>query len=182
MTADPDALVAFALDALARTPEARIEDVYKWLFQATCGAEHAVASDEQARASLEREWETLGRPRFNEPLVEPLRPDGLIVRVNLRPCRAHGVSPDEVLRALLASADRAQNKSSAFTDVWRELGVRLSEREHGHLSRDHWQRLDVGMRATGYGPMHHSASFRAAYDPAYRVLRGVEARTLAQYR
>jgi hypothetical protein len=180
VSAETEALVAFALEALAATPDARVDDAYKWLFQATRGAEHAAASHFAAAAWLDREWDSLAMPCQPEPLVQSLRPDAVIVRLNLRPCRAQGMPRNDVLRAFLESAARFCGNASAFTDAWRALGVRLSEGEHGHLRRDRWQRLDVRMRASGYGPVHHSASYRSAYDPAYRVLRGVEARTLVR--
>ena len=53
------ALLPFALDAFASDPETRIEDAYKWLYQATCGGEHAVPDEEAARAWLRAEFPRL---------------------------------------------------------------------------------------------------------------------------
>jgi hypothetical protein len=170
--ADPAALVAFALDALARQPEARIEDAYKWVLQATRGGEHAVVSEAQAREQLAREWNSLAPPTPDEADLQPLRPDGALVRVNLRPCKARGGSMDVLLQGFLVSAAGVRADSADFHATWQALGAHLAGGSVGHLTRGEWTRLDSAMRTAGYPAIHHSVPYRAAYAPAYRVLRG----------
>jgi hypothetical protein len=170
--ADPAALVAFALDALARQPEARIEDAYKWVLQATRGGEHAASSEAQARERLAHEWGSLAPATPDEPALQPLRPDGALVRVNLRPCKARGGSMDALLQGFLVSAACVRADSADFLATWQALGVRLADGSVGHLTRGEWTRLDSALRAAGYPAIHHSAPYRAAYAPAYRVLMG----------
>lgn len=177
-------LVAFALDALAGRPEARIEDAYKFLFQATRGGEHAAPDEASARAYLAREWAGLpaaGSPS-DEPPIEWLRHDGALVRLNLRPAKAQGIPEDAVLGAFLVSGRAVRMDASGFTYAWQALGERLRERPQGHLTRAAWDALDVAMLPKGYPAMHHSEAYTAAYAPAYRVMRRGDAEALLKTR
>jgi hypothetical protein len=177
-TGESAPLAARALDALVSRPEARIEDAYKWVFQATRGAEHAAPSEAEARQWLAREWAALGPARPDEPLIEFLRHDAHLVRLNLRSAKARGVSEEALLRAFLASAAGFRGLPSGFKYAWTALGERLRQRPQGHLTRAEWERVDAVMKAKDYPAVHHSEPYRAAYAPAYRVLRRTDAEAL----
>ena len=172
-------LLDFAWRSWGNDPEVRIEDAYKHLFHATRGGEHAIRSPEGPRAWLDREWATLETPRKGEPLWEPLRPDGSIGRLHLRPYRAAGGPPKPLLEAFIASAQGFRSEPEDFVRVWRELGERLRQREAGRLTRKEWERLDERMRPA-YGAIHHSPEYEALRKPAYRVLRRAEYLRLRQ--
>jgi hypothetical protein len=174
-----DNVVPFAEAAFRADPEVRIEDAYKWLFHATRGGEHAVRDEAAVGAWLEREWASLGLPEAGEPLVVGLRPDGALVRLNLRPFKARGGRPDELLSAFLRSARAFQAGGELFEAAWSTLGRRLDARPTGHLDGPAWRRFDAEARAKGFPASHHSAAYSAAHHPAYRVLTGDEARQLA---
>ncbi len=172
------ALARMAVEAVASDPSARVEDLYKWLFQAARGGEHAVPSEEGARRWLDGEWASLGAPRPGEPLVVPLRPDGAVVRLNLRPWKAAGGGKDALLAAFLSSARAFRADDRLFRMAWEEAGSLLASRRHGALTDAAWLRLDAEARRAGYRAGHHSESYGAARHPAYRVLTGQEARRL----
>ena len=175
------ALLPFAVDALAADCETRIEDAYKWLFQAANGGEHAVPDEESARAWLETEWASLGPSTPGEPLVVPLRPDGAVVRLNLRPYRDRGGLPSALLDAFLRSARKFEPDPGLFRESWSALGARITSQPLGPLNGAEWQRLDAAMRARGYPAVHHSRGYASARRPAYRVLTKDEAdRLLSQ--
>ena len=171
-------LLPFALDAFASDPETRIEDAYKWLFQAASGGEHAVPDEESARAWLRKEWASLGETAPGEPLLVPLRPDGALVRLNLRPYRDRGGSADALLAAFLRSARAFEPDPALFLESWTVLGKQLAARPLGPLNRAEWSRLDAAMKARGYPAVHHSDGFARARRPAYRVLTRDEAGAL----
>ena len=85
-----ESLAGFARKALAEEPAAGIEDAYKWIFQAARGGEHAAPSEVAARTRLEAEWARIGPSLPGDPLVVLLRPDGAVVRLNLRPRAGRG--------------------------------------------------------------------------------------------
>ncbi len=172
------ALLPFAVNSFSADPEIRIEDAYKWLFQAANGGEHAIPDEETARQWLEREWKSLGPTPSGESLEIPIRPDGELVRVNLRPLRDRGGDPGELLRAFLRSARAFEPDPELFRASWAALGDELSARPLGPLNRAEWSRLDAAMRSKGYPAIEHSRSYIAARHPAYRVLTKEEAARL----
>src|SRR5258706_1315571 len=91
----PSALTDFALPKWKADPNVRIEDAYKWTYQATRGGEHAVPDTESASKWLDGEWQMLGDPRAHEPIWEPLCSGGEIGRLNLRPFRAPAGTSDK---------------------------------------------------------------------------------------
>ena len=171
-------LLAFATSSFAADPETRIEEAYKWLFQAANGGEHAIPDEESARRWLESEWKSLGTASPAEPLEVPLRPDGALIRLNLRPFRDRGGIPQDLLHAFLRSARSFEPDPDLFRASWAALGEELSVRPLGPLNRAEWSRLDEAMRAKDYPAVHHSPTYRAARRPAYRVLTGDEASRL----
>jgi hypothetical protein len=173
-------LISFSLDAFAADPETRIEDAYKWLFQAANGGEHAVLDGEAARVWLEREWASLGPASPGEPLVVRLRPDGAVVRLSLRPFRDRGGQPGDLLEAFLRSARAVEPDTGLFRESWSAFGERIASQPLGPLNGREWQRLDAAMRAKGYPAVHHSRLYSSARHPAYRVLTKDEAGRLVR--
>ena len=175
------ALVATAAEGWRATPEMEIADAYKWLFQATQGGEHAVSDETGPRRWLDAEWESLGAADPDEPLLVPLRPDGSLVRVNLRPYRAAAGSRDALLAAFVASARRFEPRRDELDAAWRLLGELLRRAPMGGITLGAWERLDAELRSAGFPAVHHSAAYERAYRPAYRVvLRDEFERALSQ--
>lgn len=168
------------LDVLRTLPEARIEDAYKWLFQATRGGEHAAPDEAQARRWLEREWDDLDEFGASDLLVEPLRGDQAIVRLHLRPYKVRGGSLDALLRAFVDSAAEWTADASAFTVAWLALGDALRGATYGDVTRADWERLDAATEPQGYPAVHHSESYRRVRRPAYRILTGAAAARLVR--
>jgi hypothetical protein len=156
-----------------------IQDAYKWIYQATQGGEHAAPSPELAASWLREEWTTLAMDAREDPLVEPLG-DSRVVRVNLRPYRAAGGSPEALAAAFVRSAASFRPDREAFRRTWLELGDALRRGPFGQLTRAAWERLDSETRPKGYPAVHHSASFVASRRPAYRVLTSEEASRLVE--
>jgi hypothetical protein len=165
-------LVEYSLSQWRDAPEMRIEDAYKWLFQATLGGEHAVQDDAGPRAWLEAEWKRLGPWDGVEPRFVRLTPDSSLIRVNLRPYKATGGDCEMLLAVFVASARRFRADKARFLTTWRELGTRLAKNPVGALSSKEWKRLDRECGALGYPAVHHSSSYEAARRPAYRVVLG----------
>ena len=154
-----------------------MRDAYKWLYQATRGGEHDAPSREEAEQWLLCEWEELGAPLPDEPVVEPLGTGG-IVRVNLRPYRLAGGDRSALLSAFLLSAAAFRPDRNAFERMWLALGDGLRAGAIGRLTRAGWEQLDAETRPHGYPAVHHSDTYAKIRRPAYRVLTADQARTL----
>lgn len=172
----------FALQRWQADPSVRVQDAYKWLFQATMGGEHAVESADEALSWLADEWATLGPPGAGELEWEPLAPDGAIGRVNLRPYRARGGNRLRLAGAFYKSAAAFHEDRGAFLSLWQELGRRLKDHAVGGMTWSEWQALDRAASAQSYGAVHHSASYEQARHPAYRVITKAEAAAIGAIR
>lgn len=174
----PTALLDFAIPKWKADKHMRIEDAYKWTFQATRGGEHAVPDRGSARKWLEREWQSMRDEPMDKVEWSPLCPGGDIGRLNLRSFKARGGEADDILDAFLASASEFRSEPKDFTDAWTELGKRLKKRKIGMLEYGEWQRLDAEMKVKNYPAVHHSEVYNKAYSPAYRILTLEQARKL----
>ncbi len=164
-------------DAWHADPAIQMRDAYKWIYQATQGGGHAAPSREEAEQWLLREWEALGAPSRDEPLVEPLGASG-VVRVNLRPYRSAGGGRDALLAAFLSSAEAFRPDRPAFGRMWLSLGQGPRAGAIGRLTRAAWEQLDTETRPLGYPAVHHSDTYTRTRRPAYRVLTAERARAL----
>lgn len=171
----PSALLNFALPQWKGDPNFRIEDAYKWSYQATRGGEHAVPNEETARKYLGEEWQTLGAPAADEVLWQPLCADGSIGRLNLRPFRAQGGDQADLAAAFVKSSEDFTGDAADFLAVWRELGRRLKKKKQGELNYHDWKKLNAEMRKQNYPAIHHSKIYENAEHPAYRILTKAEA-------
>jgi len=157
---------AFLIAQARRRPGWEAADLYKLLHQATRGSEHAAPSAASARERLERESAEMG-PGPAHSLVEPIRADGALARVHLRPWLAAGLDRAVLLEAFLATAG-----------AWREVPGELEEALRRAadwaadlgLAADAVVALAGRMQEQGYPPVHHSAAYRLRYRPAYRVV------------
>lgn len=144
------------------------QDMYKLAFQAALGSEHAAPDPAAARRWLEAEIAGLGEGPQDPPL-EQISPDGRLVRVNLRPYLASGGDREAMLAAFLHTADEWRGERAL---LHRYIGWAVELAEAGGLSfpaaeaRGFLQR----MAEAGLPAAHHSAGYREAYQPAYRVV------------
>lgn len=164
-------LLDHALAQWQATPELRIEDAYKWLFHATLGGEHAVQDENGPRTWLDREWPTVGKPIKGETEIEPLTPDGKLVRINLRPFKERGGDREMLLWAFVLSAERFKSGKREFVREWDALGARLKASKWKNLTAQEWSRLDKAMRNENFPAIDHSADYERLYKPAYRVVQ-----------
>lgn len=177
MTCLPSALIDFAWPKWKADKAIRIDDAYKWTYQATRGGEHAVPDIESARKWLTNEWSNLSEKK-SEPIWQPLCPDGDIGRLNLRPFKDRNGDKEELLDAFLNSSRDYRSDGANFLAAWNELGKRLKKNVAGNLDHKSWLDLDARMRAKNYPAIHHSDDYNKANAPAYRIITMAEAKKL----
>lgn len=157
---------AFLVTQAHRYPRWEPADLYKLLHQATRGSEHAAPSEAAAREWLEREWLEMG-PGPAEPLVDPIRADGAIARVHLRPWQEAGLDPQILLVAFLETAGGWQEVPGELEKALRQTADRAAALG---LAADAVTALAGRMQEEGYPAVHHSAAYCLHYRPAYRVV------------
>ena len=152
---------------LGRYPVLALADVYKLLHQAALGPAHAVDAL-AARDRLETEAELLGAGP-DEPLVDPVSPDGRLARIHLRPYVAAGLSLGSLADAF---GETAGTWPASFDKLAKFCGCLGDLVDAGGLP---FPRADIvaymqARAADGWPAVHHSDAYRAAYAPAYRVI------------
>ena len=165
-----DPILDYAVSAWRREPEMRAEDAYKWLFHAILGGEHAVQGEEGPRQWLDNEWPTLMAPKFGEPEMVRLRPDGKVIRVNLRPYCKQGGDKEMLLAVFVASAREFHADKREFVREWDHLGIWLRSHSVGSINLAAWRRVDAVARPRSFPAIDHSADYEQARHPAYRVI------------
>lgn len=152
---------------LASHPLAAPRDILKFCYQAARGAEHLLTDTDAARRYFFAEWErTEAR---DVPLCEPLSPR--FCRVDLGAWKARGLDAEWLFRAFFATASTpAAENPELYLAVADEVIAGAS------FSREAWETACREFRNAGMPAVHHSETFRAAYDPAYRLVDGRIAR------
>jgi hypothetical protein len=152
---------------LSRYPRMELADVYKLLHQAALGSGHAIES----LAARNRLREEIGKATDGpeEPVVDPISPDGRLARVHLRAFVAAGYDLDELLEAFVKTA---QSYLPSIDRLERFCGCVGDLAAQGRIPFSRDQAVDylAGLAAAGYPVVRHSKSYRDAYRPAYRVV------------
>lgn len=153
------------LEHARRYPLWECTDLYKLLHQSALGPEHAVTDEARARAWLERELSELDRTNPpDEPLLDPLNPDGTLVRVHLRPWLAQNHDSEALLQAFVRTANTWELKREQLSENFK-LAQELVLFDMKNLTAFFRER-----EAQGFPAVHHSEAFRQHYHPAYRVV------------
>jgi hypothetical protein len=153
---------------IARYPAMQVQDLYKLLHQAAMGSEHAIQDQQAARSWMERELAGMGTGP-DDPLVDPLSPDGQILRLHLRPYLRARKDPERVLQAFIRTAN--EWCSSIHTlKKYGEVAAQLAQAGIGMIRQDEIGIFFDKMEAQGFPAIHHSDVYRRIYRPAYRVV------------
>lgn len=153
---------------LQRYPQMQLADVYKLLHQAAMGPEHAVSDPAQALERLRAEAAALA-PGPADPRIDPISPDGRLVRVHLRAYVAGGGAIEKLAEAFVqtaASVTPAQDKLAKFCGCLGDFAATGAI----PFAREEVERFFGDLAARGYPVLHHSTVYREAYRPAYRVV------------
>jgi hypothetical protein len=142
-----------------RYPVMGDQDAYKLIHQATCGNAHAVTDRQAARDGLFNELQNLTEP-YPEPAIDPISPDGTLVRVHLSPYIATGGDPEILLHAFLMTSRTFQPDLERLETYLKAAVLLFPGLAH----------MGETLKDQGYPACHHSEAYRTAYQPAYRVV------------
>jgi hypothetical protein len=151
-----------------RYPRMELVDVYKLLHQAAMGPGHAIDDLKSVRDKLEAEVAQLGEGP-DDPIADPISPDGKLARVHLRPYLAAGHSASLLVDAFVqtgrsypAAPDRLEKFCACLGDLAAAGGI--------PFPRDEAEGYIRAVAGRAFPVMHHSDAYRAAYRPAYRLV------------
>lgn len=159
---------AIVIAHIKRYPLMQPADLYKLAFQAAFGSEHALMSEEAARARLHLELTEMGDGP-PEPLLDPLSPDGRLLRCHLRPYLKTGYDPEDLLQAFVRGAGQVSGGGSRLR-MYLDAILYLAAAGQIGIDTGKLGELFAEMEAAGWPAAHHSQLFRQSYKPAYRVV------------
>jgi hypothetical protein len=153
---------------LARYPSMQVQDLYKLLHQAALGSEHAVRDERAARGWLERELAEMGAGP-DDPLLDPISPDGQIVRIHLRPYVQAGKDPEALLKAFIRTANEWKGTPGLLKE-YASAAAGMMQSIASQFLVEEIESFFATMEAQGFPAVHHSGVFASLYRPAYRVI------------
>lgn len=169
MWRSPTALAQLISGHLERYPAMELRDVYKLIYQGVLGLEHLVTLPEEFAARLRAEYKAVS-PDDAEPLWQPVRPDGTLGRLNLRPFKARGGDVDLLVVACLQTAERVWGRPEELRAAWATfVDLCRAERWRAFLLPKVLA-FSAWLEDHGYPTIHHSARYREAHRPAYRLV------------
>ena len=169
MEIEAEQLVELLKKHLAVRPGMEARDLYKLLFQSVCGPEHLITSPDVFTARLAAEWESLDRAG-DDPLWESIRPDGSLLRLNLRPYKNQGGEVEKLAAACLETARRTWGTRAELQQAWEGVFTACKAHPWPGLSLEGIEAFTSWLAANGYPPVHHSEEYRRLYRPAYRLV------------
>ncbi len=155
-------------DHAFRYPSWCVEDLYKLLHQSAMGSEHAVTDEAAVQEWLTRELRLIGSGP-EEPLLDPISPDGEILRVHLRPYVRHGFGHRLLLGAFLRTAREFRGAQELIAHH-AQIAVSLAREGNLRIPGETISGFFEEMRAKGFPAVHHSPMYQECYRPAYRVV------------
>ena len=148
-------------------PHAHPRDIYKLIYQGVFGVGHIVSEkawdilvEEAGRINLEDHAE--------DPLIEPVSPDGSMVRVNLRQF-INGGGDLKTLYEVMVKSAKHKGDIGVFQDYWNQYKELIDDGIFP-VQMDELEALDEAIKTEGVKPRHHTEPYREAYYPAYRVV------------
>ncbi len=144
-------------------------DVYKLLYQGVMGAEHLLTSPKDFVQRLVSEFNHAA-PDPAGRLLEPVRTDQSLMRLNLRVYKSQHQQVDALVPSFLESARFSLGSLAELQAAW--LGFIQSCQQGSIINFDlaNIQRFTRWLEKTGYQPLHHSDAYRQQYQPAYRLI------------
>ena len=131
----------------------------------TCGMARGAAALVQA---LERELaEMCTGP--DDPLIDPLSPDGQILRVHLRPYIRGGKDPETLLRAFIQTANEWCGSPKKLKE-YGAVAARITQAGTGLIRREEIEAYFSELEEQEFPAVHHSDVYKRLYRPAYRVV------------
>jgi hypothetical protein len=151
-----------------RYPAIQTQDIYKLLHQAALGSDHAVRDEQEAKDWLERELAEMGEGP-DDPLLDPISPDGQILRIHLRPYLRAGRDPENLLRAFIHTANEWQGSPELLKE-YADTVAGMMLPVTSQFSPEDFKAFFSKMETQGFPAVHHSEVYKRLYRPAYRVV------------
>ncbi len=154
---------------LAWYPLMQVRDAYKLIYQGATGSEHMVGTEQEFRRRLENEYFSL-QPGLQERLLEAVRADQSLFRLNLRAYKAANHPLDRLAALLLETPRLFQGSMGVLMADWNIFNRLCESGELSSFEHKEVRRFNLWLQQQDYPAVHHSQVYRREYQPAYRLI------------
>ena len=162
-------ITPFLIGQLQKHPSAQPRDMVKQCYQAAFGAEHLLLDIDAAKAYFDTEFSSVPIPEIDVPICEAISND--FSRVNLGAWKSADL-PCGWLFSMFrhtATSGAAANAHAAF-QLHLQHAEQLAASGQTPFSLADWRAYIADYDSNNPRPVHHSAAYREAERPAYRVV------------
>ena len=152
---------------LASYPESTLQDIYKSFYQEHFGPGHIISDTATARRYLMKELSEMGETL--SPYYEPTGSQGDYVRVYLSAVADSLISAEQLLDALIRSANSWQEPSVNWLEKWETI-VRVIQANKMEINGFEADLPLLTEAAQNNQAVHHSRRYNEAYHPHYRIV------------
>ena len=152
---------------LATYPESTLQDIYKSFYQEHFGPGHIISDTASARRYLMHELSEMNQTA--SPYYEPTGCQGDYVRVHLSAVANSLITAEQLLDALIRSANSWQEPGINWLEKWETIVsvIQANKMEIEGLEADLPLLTEA---ARNNQAVHHSRRYNEAYHPHYRIV------------
>jgi hypothetical protein len=169
METDPSSLLQLLQTHLGWYPQMELGDVYKLIYQGAMGPEHLVATRQEFARRLVAELEII-QPDPEQHLLEPVRTDQSLYRVNLRAYKSRSHEIERLLSLLLQTSKLASSEKADLLMTWAVFVHLCEQGELGVFEVLEVDKFSRWLKQEDYPIIHHSEAYHRLYQPAYRLV------------
>ena len=147
-----------------------VQDVYTLIYQGAMGVGYYSMDAGGFEERLIKEFEET-RADEKKTLWETIRPDGELVRVHMSALKTRGVQPQALSTLCLWTASIFKGDEQDLMDGWATFWHICRDNRLSKFPEKEIFEFDEWIKKNKYPSTHHSAVFRNAYDPHYRLVR-----------
>ena len=152
---------------LASYPESTLQDIYKSFYQEHFGPGHIISDTTSARRYLMKELSEMGETQ--SPYFEPTGSQGAYVRVYLSAVTDNLITAEQLLDALVRSANFWQEPSVSWLEKWEAI-VSIIQANKMEIEGFETDLPLLNDAARNHQAVHHSRRYNEAYHPHYRIV------------
>jgi hypothetical protein len=156
------------LDEIKHYPKMEVQDIYKLVFQAAFGSQHAAIDSAMVFDWLNDEWESADTAN-PAPEIEPITPDTVLVRVNIGAYKKNGGDKQSLGMRFLYTAKHFKGSKKVFLKYWNDV-EHLAKKDLIPFTKQELADYLKQMKKKGLPAMHHSEKYMQLYKPSYRVI------------
>ncbi len=161
---------------MAAYPKSTLQDIYKSFYQEHFGPGHIISDTASARRYLMHELSEMGETP--SPYFEPTGSQGDYVRVYLSAVADSLITAEQLLDALIKSANSWQEPTVSWLEKWEAI-VSIIQANKMEIEGFEADLPLLTEAARNNQAVHHSLRYNEAYHPHYRIVeRGIFERDL----